>query len=52
MRDKDYSPWKLVPMKRIGKPREIADSVLYLASDEASIITGSQFVIDGGVMLG
>ena len=48
MRDKDYSPWKLVPMKRIGKPREIADSVLYLASDEASYITGTTLSVAGG----
>ena len=48
MRDKDYSPWKLVPMKRIGKPREIADAVLYLASDEASYITGTTLSVAGG----
>lgn len=48
MRDKDYSPWKLVPMKRIGEPREIADAVLYLASDEASYITGTTLNVAGG----
>ncbi|HZP98179.1 MAG TPA: SDR family NAD(P)-dependent oxidoreductase [Reyranella sp.] len=48
MRDKDYSPWKLVPMGRIGKPREIADAVLYLASDEASYITGTTLNVAGG----
>lgn len=48
MRDKDYSPWKLVPMKRIGKPREIADAVLYLASEEASYITGTTLNVAGG----
>ena len=48
MRDKDYSPWKLVPMRRIGKPREIADAVLYLASDEASYITGTTLNVAGG----
>ena len=48
MRDKDYSPWKLVPMRRIGKPHEIADAVLYLASDEASYITGTTLNVAGG----
>ena len=36
------------PIGRMGKPEEIADLVLYLCSDEASFITGSDFSIDGG----
>jgi 3-oxoacyl-[acyl-carrier protein] reductase len=48
MRDKDYSPYKLVPMGRIGKPREVADAILFLASDEASYITGSTLNVAGG----
>jgi NAD(P)-dependent dehydrogenase (short-subunit alcohol dehydrogenase family) len=36
---------------RIAKPSEIAPLVLFLASDEASYITGSDFLIDGGYML-
>ncbi len=35
-------------MRRIGKPREIADAVLYLASDEASYITGTTLNVAGG----
>lgn len=38
----------LVPMKRFGRPEEIAWGVIYLASDEASFVTGSELVIDGG----
>ena len=37
-----------VPLRRIGRPEEIAYGVLYLASDEASFVTGSELVIDGG----
>jgi len=42
--------WQLerVPMKRLAEPREIADAVLYLASDKASYITGQTLVVDGG----
>lgn len=37
-----------VPMKRLGKPEEIASMVGYLLSDEASFITGAEFAVDGG----
>lgn len=39
---------EMIPMKRLGRPKEIADMALFLASDEASFSTGSQFVVDGG----
>lgn len=38
----------LVPMKRFGRPNEIAYGAIFLASDEASFMTGSDLVIDGG----
>ena len=40
------------PLGRIGTPRDIADGFVYLASDEASWITGTALVIDGGLTAG
>jgi NAD(P)-dependent dehydrogenase (short-subunit alcohol dehydrogenase family) len=37
-----------VPMRRYATPEEIAPSVVYLASDASSFMTGSVLVIDGG----
>jgi NAD(P)-dependent dehydrogenase (short-subunit alcohol dehydrogenase family) len=36
------------PVKRVGRPQEIADLALFLASDEAAFITGAEILIDGG----
>jgi len=38
----------MVPMKRFGKPEEIASAVLWMCSDEASFMTGKEMVIGGG----
>lgn len=35
-------------IKRLGEPREIANAILFAASDEASFMTGSAFMVDGG----
>jgi 3-oxoacyl-[acyl-carrier protein] reductase len=40
-----------VPLKRWGKPREIAHAMLYLASEEAAYVTGQTIVVDGGALL-
>ncbi len=39
-----------VPLKRMGRPEEVAQTILFLASDNASFITGQIFGIDGGKM--
>jgi 3alpha(or 20beta)-hydroxysteroid dehydrogenase len=38
-----------VPLGRMGTAREVADMILYLASDESQFVTGAEFVIDGGM---
>ncbi len=38
-----------IPMGRVGQPEELAQGMLYLASDESRYVTGSELVIDGGV---
>ncbi len=40
---------KRIPQGRFGEPREVADLVVFLASDRASYITGQSLVIDGGL---
>ena len=38
-----------VPMGRFGEAREIAQAVVYLASEESSFVTGTSFLVDGGI---
>lgn len=39
---------RMTPLARLGKPEDVANAVLFLASDEAAYITGAELVIDGG----
>jgi NAD(P)-dependent dehydrogenase (short-subunit alcohol dehydrogenase family) len=38
-----------IPLGRRGKPNEVADAVVFLASDEGGFCVGSEFIIDGGM---
>ena len=40
-----------IPLKKLGKPKDIGQMILFLCSDEASYITGQTFYIDGGMSL-
>ena len=41
----------VAPMNRLGTPREIANCILFLASEEASFVTGAALVADGGMLI-
>jgi len=42
---------EMIPLKRFGKPEEVADMILFLASKEADYVTGQVFRIDGGMVI-
>ena len=42
---------KSIPMRRVGRPEEIADAVLWLCSDAASYVTGQSISVDGGFIM-
>lgn len=46
--EKERASWEAIPMKRPGTPQEIAESIVFLASDEAAYITGEEIDINGG----
>ena len=40
---------KIIPLKRVGEPDDIANGVMFLLSDQSKYITGTEIVIDGGI---
>ena len=58
MQEAEYTPQMIeavnakIPLRRHGRPEEVAGLFAYLASDEAAYITGQAFVIDGGEIAG
>ena len=40
---------KFIPLKRVGKPEDISNACMYLLSDQASYITGTEMIVDGGI---
>ncbi len=48
----DFIEKKLIPMKRVGKPEDVAKTAVFLASDDSSYITGQVITVDGGLSLG
>ena len=39
----------VIPLRRVGKPGDIASSTMFLLSDESSFITGTELIVDGGL---
>lgn len=47
--DRIHRRTRAYPLRRIGTPEDVANAVLFLLSDEASFITGTVIVVDGGL---
>jgi 3-oxoacyl-[acyl-carrier protein] reductase len=48
-----YDRWAAeVPLRRLGRPEEIADAIVWLASDRAAYVTGQTIIVDGGIYKG
>ena len=40
---------KTIPLNRVGKPVDISNTVMFLLSDQSNYITGTEFIVDGGI---
>lgn len=58
MQEAEYTPEMLrafeakIPLRRLGRPEDVAALFVFMASDDAAFITGQSFVIDGGEIAG
>ena len=50
LRNKEEIKEHIIPLRRFGRPEEVAWTVVFLASEKANYITGKNFVIDGGMI--
>ena len=51
--EQDYKKFSsVIPLKRMGKAIDVASAILYLASDDSDFITGTEIIIDGGILAG
>lgn len=51
--EQDYKKFSsIIPLKRMGEAIEVANAILYLSSDDSQFITGTEIIIDGGILAG
>jgi len=42
----------VIPLRRMGKAIDVANAIFYLCSDKADFITGTELIVDGGILAG
>jgi len=51
--EEDYNKFSsVIPLKRMGKAEDVANAIFYLSSDKANFITGTELIVDGGILAG
>jgi NAD(P)-dependent dehydrogenase (short-subunit alcohol dehydrogenase family) len=49
--EREVAAGRIIPIGRVGEPEDVARCALFLASDDASFITGAHIVVDGGALV-